>query len=498
VPALGKILLYLVVVVLLGAVSAPPIYWILHETVDYPFYRYLSRVTQITAFVLLGPLLFWLGIRSTREFGLQRNPMAVRDAVTGFVLALAPGALLGGAYLMFDIYRIKQDLILFLLIRMALTAGFVAVVEEFLFRGVLLGLAAKAFGKWPAALGVSLAFAAVHFLRPGKRLDPAVEWWSGLAQIARVFDTAPPMPLLFLGFVSLSVAGMILAMATLWTRSLWLAIGLHAGWIFCQQALQWLAKYRVKPPEALIPWIGPNVVSGAVPTGLLPLGVLFFPRHCAACGVAVRSGWLCGNCLDSLIAVTPPRCEACSQPYSGALESFVCSNCRGRAFHFVCAVAVMQSRGVMRDLIHRFKYGGEVWLGGPLGDFLRQGLRDARLKDETFDGVVPVPLHPLRRREREFNQAEVLGRELARGQRLEFCDSLERIRYTVTQTHFDRRRRMRNLRDAFKVRRNAAVRGKSLLLVDDVLTTGSTLDECARVLLAAGARTVHALTVARG
>jgi hypothetical protein len=90
VPALGKILLYLVVVVLLGAVSAPPIYWILHETVDYPFYRYLSRVTQVTAFVLLGPLLFWLGIR-TREFGLQRNPMAVRDAVTGFVLALAPG-----------------------------------------------------------------------------------------------------------------------------------------------------------------------------------------------------------------------------------------------------------------------------------------------------------------------------------------------------------------------------------------------------------------------
>jgi membrane protease YdiL (CAAX protease family) len=274
VPALGKILLYLVVVVLLGAVSAPPIYWILHETVDYPFYRYLSRVTQVTAFVLLGPLLFWLGIRSTREFGLQRNPMAIRDAVTGFALALAPGALLGGAYLMFDVYRIKQDLILFLLIRMALTAGFVAVVEEFLFRGVLLGLAAKAFGKWPAALGVSLAFAAVHFLRPGKQLDPAVEWWSGLAQIARVFDTAPPMPLLFLGFVSLSVAGMILAMATLWTRSLWLAIGLHAGWIFCQQALQWLAKYRVKPPEALIPWIGPNVVSGAVPTGLLPLGVL--------------------------------------------------------------------------------------------------------------------------------------------------------------------------------------------------------------------------------
>lgn len=158
----------------------------------------------------------------------------------------------------------------------------------------------------------------------------------------------------------------------------------------------------------------------------------------------------------------------------------------------------MQSRGVVRDLVHRFKYGGELWLGGLLGDFLRQGLRDARLRGKAFDAVVPVPLHPLRRREREFNQAEVLGRELARGQGWEFLQSLERTRYTVTQTHFDRRRRMRNLRDAFRWRQRADVRGKDLLLVDDVLTTGSTLDECARVLLGAGARTVHALTVARG
>jgi ComF family protein len=228
------------------------------------------------------------------------------------------------------------------------------------------------------------------------------------------------------------------------------------------------------------------------------LGELFFPRHCAGCGRAIRSGWLCAGCDDSLIAVRPPRCEACSQPYAGALETFVCANCRGRAFHFVCAVAVMQSRGVMRDLIHRFKYGGEVWLGSLLGDFLRWGLRDPRLRDRAFDAVVPVPLHPLRKREREFNQAEVLGRQLASAQGWEFCEALERVRYTVTQTHFDRRHRMRNLRDAFRLRSAAAVRGKSLLLVDDVLTTGSTLDECARVLLAEGAQTVHALTVARG
>ncbi|MET0253342.1 MAG: ComF family protein [Terrimicrobiaceae bacterium] len=164
----------------------------------------------------------------------------------------------------------------------------------------------------------------------------------------------------------------------------------------------------------------------------------------------------------------------------------------------MCAVAVMQSRGILRDLIHRFKYGGEVWVGDLLSDFLTQGLRDPRLNGCSFDAVVPVPLHPLRRREREFNQAEILGRELARKNNLAFCEALVRVRYTVTQTHFDRRRRMQNLRDAFKLRRSATVQGKDLLLVDDVLTTGSTLDECARVLLTAGARSVRALTVARG
>ncbi len=274
VPALGKILLYLVVVVLAGAVLAPPIYWMLHETVDFPFYRYLSRVTQVTAFILLGPLLFWLGIRSTREFGLERNPCAVRDALTGLFLALAPGVLFGAAFLMLDVYRIKQDLMPLLLLRIALTSGFVAVAEEFLFRGVLLGLAAKSFGRWPAAFGVSLAFAGVHFLRPGMQPGSGVEWWTGLAQILRIFDAAPPPSLWLAGFLSLLTAGLILAFAALRTRSLWLSIGLHAGWIFSQQALQWLAKYRVKPPEALMPWIGPNVVSGAVPTGLVPLGVL--------------------------------------------------------------------------------------------------------------------------------------------------------------------------------------------------------------------------------
>jgi len=184
--------------------------------------------------------------------------------------------------------------------------------------------------------------------------------------------------------------------------------------------------------------------------------------------------------------------------FSASMPQFVCTNCRGRAFFFVCAVAPLLSRGVARELVHRFKYGGELWLAQPLADFAERGLADERVEGKVFDAVIPVPLHPLRKREREFNQAEVLGREIARRRGWAFCDALQRRKYTVTQTHFDRTHRMQNLRDAFAIRQNRSVQGKHLLLVDDVLTTGSTLDECARVLLEAGAASVHALTVARG
>jgi competence protein ComFC len=225
---------------------------------------------------------------------------------------------------------------------------------------------------------------------------------------------------------------------------------------------------------------------------------LFFPAHCAGCAVAVKEGWFCPDCAAQIRPVPRPFCEICSQPYAGTMDRFVCVNCRGRAFHFECAVAVMHSRGVMRDLIHRLKYGRELWLEEVLGGFLEQGFSDPRLAGVEIDLIIPVPLHALRKREREFNQAEVLASALARRRQLPFSDALIRLRHTVTQTHFDRRRRMQNLRDAFELRQNVPVQGKHLLLVDDVLTTGSTLDECARVLLEAGAESVRGLTVARG
>jgi ComF family protein len=124
-------------------------------------------------------------------------------------------------------------------------------------------------------------------------------------------------------------------------------------------------------------------------------------------------------------------------------------------------------------------------------------LDDERLRDREFDVIVPVPLHPARQRERGFNQASLLALALRDRVAAPIKPLLERVRYTTTQTAFDRTERIENLHGAFRLRRKADVRGLRVLLIDDVLTTGATLSECARVLKKAGAVSVFAATAAR-
>jgi len=173
-------------------------------------------------------------------------------------------------------------------------------------------------------------------------------------------------------------------------------------------------------------------------------------------------------------------------------------NCGDLAFSFDFATSAYRSRGVVRDLIHQFKYNRQVHLRHLLARMLSEGFRDARLVDLRPDAIVPVPLHPTRKREREFNQAEVLAHLAGRHVGLPVEDCLRRTRYTLTQTHFHREERFGNLEGAFELRPGARVEGKVLALVDDVLTTGSTADACSRVLREAGASAVIVITVARG
>ena len=226
---------------------------------------------------------------------------------------------------------------------------------------------------------------------------------------------------------------------------------------------------------------------------------LFYPSNCVGCGLPLSAGQqLCGACRNSLIRIIPPFCRICSRPFEGVFSAaFQCPSCAGRDMGFECAVAAYRAGGLLRDLIHRFKYSGHYYLRNLLAELLLEAFGDDRLK-VSIDLIVPVPLHSTRHRERGYNQSEALAEIVSKKSGIPMIRALKRRIPTQTQTQFDRQQRMRNLRNAFVVRENSGVHGKSLLLLDDILTTGSTLAECALVLRNAGAGSIRAVTVARG
>ena len=274
---LAKLSLYVVAVVLLAALLSPPVYWLVHDlhpVLDgIPFRRFFSRTALIVALVLLWPTLRWMNVRRISELGIERNPRALAHVLAGLTLAALPLLLLAGFYFAADIYNLRSRIEWKKFAPILATTAVVPVIEEFLFRGVLLGLAVRYWGRWVGVVAISLVFAAVHFIDSRYNVTD-VRWWSGFEVLGNAFSNSGGALIAFAGAVSLFVLGVIFALATLRTRSLWLAIGLHAGCIFGQQALNVVARFRIKPPDAWMPWAGPNVVHGMVPTGFVPLAAL--------------------------------------------------------------------------------------------------------------------------------------------------------------------------------------------------------------------------------
>jgi membrane protease YdiL (CAAX protease family) len=281
-PPYGKILVYLAVALSAGALLAPPIFWagqalasagITEWLAGFPFHRVLSRCLQVSALVLLVPALWWIGLRRPADLYLRRNPLAVADLICGLMVAIALVAAVAALSLFVGWLQWRPDLAWSGLLRIIPTAAAVSVVEETVLRGVVLGLCLWSLPRFAAMAATTAVFVVVHFIKPAKtEIAPeAVRWWSGLAEALRFTETAPSATLLLFGSASLFVAGWILASAALRTRSLWLPIGLHAGWVFAQQTSNLALQTTSDGPGAWLPWIGPNLVSGAVPTGLLPL-----------------------------------------------------------------------------------------------------------------------------------------------------------------------------------------------------------------------------------
>ncbi len=244
---------------------------------------------------------------------------------------------------------------------------------------------------------------------------------------------------------------------------------------------------------SLVPWLRPWVNAGLS---------FFFPEICQVCRqrrAGPAEGFVCPDCRAQVKWIRPPWCERCGEPVAGAITTaFVCSHCREAVPWFDWARGAVGTLEPVLDLIHRYKYQRALWAEPFLAGLLITAARPA-LAAESWDGIVPVPLHPTRQREREFNQAERLARRLGRA-----CDLpvdsklLRRVLNTRTQTMLSREERQANVRKAFALRTNRSLAGRRLVLVDDVFTTGATTNACARVLREAGAAAVCVWTVARG
>lgn len=225
---------------------------------------------------------------------------------------------------------------------------------------------------------------------------------------------------------------------------------------------------------------------------------LLFPAHCGACGCRLgddeAAGLLCRECRSKIIPMPEHLCHVCSHPMVGL---FQCPNCEDRHWHLSVITAACRHEGLVRELIHRFKYGRDQSLVRLLGRLLPAALDDSRIHGKRFHAIVPVPLHPLRERERGFNQSALLALRLGKHLNLPVLPLLKRSRITAPQARFDRHQRMENLEGAF-ILRGVIPAEATLLLVDDVTTTGATFDTCAAVLKKAGAREVCAVSVARG
>ena len=236
-----------------------------------------------------------------------------------------------------------------------------------------------------------------------------------------------------------------------------------------------------------------------------------YPPLCAICDSGLKRGRaLCGTCAAGMPVIALPFCDVCGESFDGQIDGpFDCPNCKEISFHFEFARAAMDRSAETLELIHRLKYGREIHLARELGILACAAFADRRLaiaRDEKWP-LVPVPLHWGRQRDRQFNQAEEIARVVGKESGLPMVRSLKRVRRTLTQTRLSRKQRMENLKGAFAIRK-PPFRAKAtvdhltdtpgVILVDDVFTTGSTVDECAKILRKAGARRVAVLTVMRG
>jgi uncharacterized protein len=266
----ARLLAYFVGTILFGALAAPLLFWagqalaahgIFPALAEFDFESYFHRALLLGAIVLLWPLLRWLRIKTRRDLGLEPNPRWLRDVGIGFVLSALPVFLCEIFLVQRGLYSMRSNLSTAAFAPIVLTAFVVPFIEEALFRGLFLGVLLRGLRPWTANIVTAAIFSIVHFLKAPDETTTTVRWFSGFVSLAHSTDQFAQPMLVLAGFTTLFVIGVALAHARIRTRSLWLPIGLHAGWIFSSETFSKIARREV----VALPWLGKSLLVGLVP-----------------------------------------------------------------------------------------------------------------------------------------------------------------------------------------------------------------------------------------
>jgi competence protein ComFC len=226
---------------------------------------------------------------------------------------------------------------------------------------------------------------------------------------------------------------------------------------------------------------------------------IIWPQTCVVCKNKIDSGkFVCSGCWQEIKRNMPPFCHHCGRHLENrSFAKNICNSCLKKRFHFDRAFSPFKYEGTVKELIQAFKYKGYDHLGPLLSGLMVDFAKEYSVPVDFVDFIIPVPLHRAKLREREFNQAEILGNYIAGAfAKRALNNNLLRHRLTKTQTGLGNEERASNVKNSFSVKEKETIKGKNILLVDDVLTTAATCSEAAGALKNSGANIVFVLTLA--
>jgi membrane protease YdiL (CAAX protease family) len=269
----ARLLGYFAATILFGALAAPILFWtaqalaangIFPALAKFEFESFFHRALMLGAIAFLGPFLRWLRIKGRRDLALEPNRRWLRHLAIGFLLSSLPVILCEIFLVERGLYSMRAGFSWVAILPVIGTAVIVPLIEESLFRGLFLGVLLRGLRPWPANLLSAAIFSIVHFLKAPDQTTTTVRWFSGFVSLSHSFDQFREPMLVLGGFSTLFVIGIALGHARLGTRSLWLPIGLHAGWILASEAFGKMAQRQV----VALPWIGKNLLVGLVPLAI--------------------------------------------------------------------------------------------------------------------------------------------------------------------------------------------------------------------------------------